>query len=187
VKISVLILGISGSPRKCGNTDTAVRVVLEEIEMLTSHKTKFIRICDLNIRFCTGCRFCMKSMECAIKEDDFHALWDEIVKADLIIMGAPVYWNSPPGPMKDFIDRTHTWYACPQKFPAGKRMGLISIAADSGFESHEDIMTCWAYYYGIKVVDKIRLLARETGDVKKNDDKINKLVSKMIKVLERMV
>lgn len=173
--MSGLILAISGSPRENGNTDTAVRVVLEKMKILTSRKIKFIRLCDMNIKSCIGCRACMSNMECAIKEDDFYPLWHEIVKADLLIMGAPVYWNGPPGPLKDFIDRTHAWYACPQKFPTGKKMGLISVAGDSGFESHEDIMTSWAYYYGMNVITKERLLVREVGDVGKNDAEIKKL------------
>jgi multimeric flavodoxin WrbA len=184
--MSGLILGISGSPRKNGNTDIAVKFVLEKLEMLTSQKVEFVRICDLKIKSCLGCRACMRNMECAIRDDDFYPLWNKIVRSDLIIIGAPVYWYSPPGIMKDFIDRTHAWYACPQKFPAGKKMGLISIATDSGFEVHEEIMTCWACYYGIDVTDKVRLLAREKGDLERNSEQminLNTFTSNMMKSL----
>jgi multimeric flavodoxin WrbA len=182
-----LILGISGSPRKNGNTDAAVIFILKKLEMLTSRKTEFIRICDLEIKPCLGCRACMRNMECAIREDDFYPLWNKIVSSDLVIIGAPVYWYSPPGPVKDFIDRTHAWYACPQKFPVGKKMGLISIAADSGFETHEEIMAVWANYYGIEVIDKVRILAREKGDLGKNNEhmnNLNKFTSNVMKSLD---
>lgn len=180
----MLILGISGSPRKHGNTDTAVKIVLQKIEELMPCSTKFLRTHDLDIKPCTGCRYCMKGMECAIQNDDFHKLWQVIVKAKLIILGAPIFWNSPPGAMKNFIDRTHTWYGCPDKFPSGKKMGLISVAGDSGFESHEDIMTCWAKFYGIKIIGKERVLAREKGDIMKNSNTVKQLNDFALAVLK---
>ena len=105
------VLGISGSPRKDGNTDIVVKYVLDEIKNQKGIDTKFIRVADFNIKPCAGCRGCMKEMRCVIEDDEFNQVFDDVMNATALILGAPVYWNSPPGVMKNFIDRTHTFYA----------------------------------------------------------------------------
>ena len=159
------ILGISGSPRRDGNTDIVVQHALDEIQQQTGIETKFIRVADVNIKPCIGCRGCMREMQCVINDDDFNSIFDEVMNAEGLILGAPVYWNSPPGVMKNFIDRAHTFYACPEKFPSGKIVGIISVATDSGFKSHEDIMQSWIRYYGGQIVGMARIYAREKGEV----------------------
>ena len=161
-----LEIGISGSPRKDGNTDVVVKRALDGIQQHSADVfTKFIRVADFNIKPCEGCRGCMEIMRCAIKDDDFDALFEDVMKADALVIGAPVYWNSPPGVMKNFIDRTHTFYACPEKFPSGKKVALIGVSAGGGFRSHEDAMGSWLRYYGAEIVDEIRVYAREKGEV----------------------
>jgi hypothetical protein len=68
--------------------------------------------------------------------------------------------------MKDFIDRSHGYYAS----KAGTLLSrldfaLISVATSSGFEPHEDIMLSWLEYYGARLVAKERVLARNKGDI----------------------
>ena len=159
------LLGISGSPRKDGNTDICVKRALDEIKKRKKMETKFIHVADFNIKPCEGCRKCMQLMRCAIDDDDFDDVFDEVMKAAALVIGAPVYWDSPPGVMKNFVDRTHTFYACPTKFPSGKKVGLISVSAGGGFTSHEHAMESWIRYYGMDIVGKIRIYAREKGEV----------------------
>ena len=92
-----------------------------------------------------------------------------------VILGAPVYWYGPPGAMKNYIDRSHAFYANRKAVRSTARFGVISIAADSGFSSHEAIMTSWLGYYGLPVVATVRLLGRETGDVMANAEALGKL------------
>lgn len=158
-----LVLGISGSPRKDGNTDVVVKRTLRIIEELKDVKTVFLRVADFNIAHCRGCRECMRIGECAIKDDDFNLILDKLMKAQLIVIGAPVFWNSPPGVMKDFIDRTHGFYT-DRKRLIGKKVGIISVATSSGFESHEDVLS-WLTVYGAEIAAKVRLYAREKGEV----------------------
>jgi len=75
---------------------------------------------------CKGCRECMETGECAIKDDDLDLILDRLMKAHLIVIGAPVYWDSPPGVMKDFIDRTHGFYLDHNRL-SGKKVGIISV------------------------------------------------------------
>lgn len=159
-------LGVSGSPRRGGNTDYAVRTVLELIrEHLPSVETEFMRVADHRIEHCRGCRECMETAECAIKGDDLDLLVEKMRRADLNVIGAPVYWYGPPGVMKDLIDRTHGFYPDSKRFE-GKKVALISVAADYGYPGHERTMG-WLEHYGAEVVAKIRLRAREKDDLRR--------------------
>jgi multimeric flavodoxin WrbA len=134
-----------------------------------------IRISDHEIRHCLGCRECMKIMRCAIRDDEFEQVFEEWNAADVLILGAPVYWLGPPGAMKDFIDRSHGVYARRAKPFAGKKAAIISVAADSGFQTHERILTTWLRHYGAEIVGQIRLLAREKDDLIGNPSELRKL------------
>lgn len=167
-------LGISGSPRRGGNTDNAVEITLGLIhEQLPEAETEFVRVADHRIEHCRGCRHCMEAVECAIEGDDLDLLVEKMQWADLIILGAPVYWYGPPGVMKDLIDRTHSFYPDNMRLE-GKKVALISVASTSGFPSHERIMS-WLQYYGAQIVAKVRLRAREKDDLGRRRTQMRKL------------
>ena len=76
--------------------------------------------------------------------------------------------------MKDFIDRTHGYYAC-GKVLAGKKAFVVSIAADSGFETHERVAESWLRSYGAEVAGELRLYAREKDDLRSSGEELKKL------------
>lgn len=49
------ILALSGSPRENGNTDQYLNIVLEECAAAGA-ETELVRVCDLNLKGCKGCR-----------------------------------------------------------------------------------------------------------------------------------
>lgn len=161
------ILGLSGSPRAGGNTDFAVQETLRQIAQRTDAATEFLRLRDYHIDPCVGCRQCMTLEDCFNHRDQFHEVWQKLVQADWLLLGAPVYWNGPPGMMKNFIDRSHAFYAAPEKAELrGKQAVILSVAADSGFEPHESVMQSWLRYYGVQILERVRLLAREKDDLR---------------------
>jgi len=172
--MDVFVLGISGSPRMEGNTDLAVRTALDEVHR-SGMKTRFLRIYDHRIESCRGCRECMKLGRCAIKNDDVEELIQLLVGSRGAVIGAPVYWDGPPGKMKDFIDRSHGYYASKAgTLLSALDFALISVATSSGFEPHEDIMLSWLEYYGAKLVAKERILARNKGDILNRPSELEK-------------
>ena len=168
------VLGISGSPRRGGNTDYAVKTTLDVInEHRTDAETEFLQITIYRIEHCQGCRHCMTHVECAIKDDDLQLLVDKMHAADLILLGAPVYWWGPPGILKDFIDRIHAFYPDDRRFQ-GKKVAIITVAAQSGFPSHEKVMS-WLKHYGAEYVGWLRLWAREMGELQKKPRQLKRL------------
>lgn len=102
--MNYLILIISGSPRKNGNTDYICGILKSEIERL-GETPKVIRIYDYNINPCISCRQCIKKNNCTIRDDMKH-LSTLLLNSDGIIIVSPVFFDNIPSKLKAFIDRT---------------------------------------------------------------------------------
>ncbi|MBU7024440.1 MAG: flavodoxin family protein [Theionarchaea archaeon] len=100
------VLGICGSQRKGGNTEKALDMVLST---LADHgiKTELVQLYNRDIRGCTSCRYCraMPVVECSIRDDFYPEIFEKMVRADGIILGAPVYFGSIPAKMKGLLER----------------------------------------------------------------------------------
>ena len=103
------VLAIMGSPRKNKNTDKLLDVFLNNLnkELYTIEK---VYLTNLEIKPCTGCEYCNKTGNCA-KKDDMTALYETIDNSQVIIVAAPVYFNSLNGLTKNMIDRCQRYWA----------------------------------------------------------------------------
>ena len=110
------VIGIVGSPRKGGNTETLTRIALEEIEK-EGVDTELIRLAEKDIQPCDGCRSCKQTGKCRI-QDDFPKIHAEMLKADGILLATPVYFGSASPQIKALIDRSG--YSSPRD-AAGRR------------------------------------------------------------------
>jgi multimeric flavodoxin WrbA len=97
------ILGIDGSPRKNGNTETLVNTILQGAEA-NGAETRHYKIAEMKLSPCLGCMDCRESGSC-IHEDDMTPLYDEIQSSDGIIIGSPVYMWQVSAQTKTFLDR----------------------------------------------------------------------------------
>ena len=163
---------IQGSPRRRGNTESAVRRLVEHLDGGT--EVSLVTLAELRVSRCIGCRRCISEGICAIADDDFPRLWGAIRLTDVIVQACPVYWHSPPGLMKDFIDRTHSTYP-DRGYLRGKRAYHLVVAADSGFETCETIMGSWITSYGGKVSGTARLLARDLGELEARPENLRRI------------
>ena len=173
---------IQGSPRKGGNTEYACRYIANSLEKRFA--VSLANLYDMNIRKCLGCQECLRTGKgCVIDDDDFAGLWKQIKQSDIIIQAAPVYWWSPPGLMKDFIDRTLAAYK-DEKCLAGKKGAIITVATSDGFERCEEILAVWAEHYGVDIQKKIRLRAEHKGDVEKSLKALSQLDELIDEIIE---
>ena len=100
------VIAINGSPRKGGNTETALKMVLKELEN-EGIQTEIIQVGNQAIRGCVGCNGCFKNRndKCVITGDDVNEWIQTIKDADGILLGSPVYYSGMSGTMKSFLDR----------------------------------------------------------------------------------
>jgi len=97
------VIGIVCSPRINGNTEILVQEALDSARN-NGADTKLIRLAKLKMAPCDGCFSCHKTGECHIK-DDMQQIYDELLGADGIILGSPVYFWNVSAQTKILIDR----------------------------------------------------------------------------------
>ena len=101
------IIGIVGSSRKGGNTETLTKIALEEIQK-AGIETELITLADKEIKPCDACLSCRQTGECHIK-DDLPPILKKMLEADGIILASPVYFGSASPQIKALIDRSGYW------------------------------------------------------------------------------
>jgi multimeric flavodoxin WrbA len=97
------VIGLVGSNRKDGNTNTLVERILEGARS-KAQETEKVFFADLSISPIGDCSACRKAGSCRI-DDDFNALMDKVLESDCVIFGTPLYWYGPSSQMKAFMDR----------------------------------------------------------------------------------
>ncbi|AKB33084.1 iron-sulfur flavoprotein [Methanosarcina siciliae HI350] len=105
----VKILGVSGSPRKNGNTDVLLESFLKGVESAGA-KTEKVLLRDYSIEPCIGCEGCRKAGTCTRTHDEMSLLYPEIEAAKGLILGSPTYNYNVTAQMKAFIDRLYPYY-----------------------------------------------------------------------------
>jgi len=104
----MIVLGISASPRKKGNTEILVKEALTSAGRLGA-ETVFWTVAGKKINGCQACLGCTPDGEC-VQEDDMTELYPLLIKADGLIFGSPVYYWSVSSQAKAVIDRTFCFY-----------------------------------------------------------------------------
>ncbi len=98
------ILGISGSPVGGSSTDLLVNAALEGASKFS--RTRFIRLNDQQIMPCQSCGQSPEPDYCFF-HDDMDRIYEAMAKAEGIILGSPIYFDSVSAQAKLFIDRTN--------------------------------------------------------------------------------
>jgi multimeric flavodoxin WrbA len=99
------VLGIVGSPRRGGNTETLVDKVLAGAQEAGALTDKIL-LNELAIAPCRACDACRKTGKC-VQQDDMQALLEQMERCQVWVLGTPVYYWGPTAQFKAFVDR---WY-----------------------------------------------------------------------------
>ncbi len=119
------VVTINGSPKKNGNTATALDAVTAA---LTENGIETERI-DIGTRAIHGCIACgkcfeMKNRRCILDDDILNATLETVFTADGIVVGSPVHYAGIGGALKSFLDRAF--------FVAAANSGLFRHKAAAG-------------------------------------------------------
>jgi multimeric flavodoxin WrbA len=101
------VLGIIGSPRKGGNTETLINSVLSGAAEQGAETSVFY-LNDLNIKGCQACLYCKTHAKCAI-EDDMQPIYEAFLEADGLAIGTPIYMWQMTAQTKLFLDRLYAF------------------------------------------------------------------------------
>jgi multimeric flavodoxin WrbA len=147
-------IAINGSPRKQGNTATLLNKALAGAASLGA-ETEIVNLYDIDYKGCQSCYACKlkggKSYGKCAQQDGLTPVLERIRKADVLIMGSPLYLAMISGEMKTFLERFMYPYVkysiTPPRslFPGKPSIGFIYTMGQS-----EDGMRAMGYDWQIK-------------------------------------
>jgi len=97
------VLILNGSPKREGNTATALREVEKTLHQ-EGIETEFIHIGNKDIHGCMACNRCWNIGQCVI-DDPVNEIAEKMTEADGLLIGSPVYFSSPSGQLIALLDR----------------------------------------------------------------------------------
>jgi len=100
------VLGISGSPRKGGNTDTLINTALSVLAE-EGFQTEFLTMAGSPVKGCLACGGCgkVKEVRCVQEDPAFDGMVKRFIEADAILVGSPVYFGSATPEIMALLDR----------------------------------------------------------------------------------
>lgn len=145
---SLKVLGLSGSPRKNGNTARVLGWVEDELRA-RGHATERLAVADYALQGCVGCYLCQNhpgELFCSRKDRGLELL-GKIVEADLVIYSTGLYWWDFTAQLKLLIDR-HFCLVHGSNDPAthaslieNKPLALLVTACDHAGEGNSDLIS----------------------------------------------
>ena len=105
-KHNMKVLLINGSPRKKGNTFTALSEAANTLEK-NGIETEIVSIGAKPIRGCIACNQCKAKPlgRCVFDDDLCNIVAEKMAQADALIVGSPVYYGQPNGSLLSLIQR----------------------------------------------------------------------------------
>lgn len=141
----VYCIGLATSPRKGGNTEILLEKALEGAEKAGA-KTELISLNKYKFSPCLACDGCFKEGKCVVN-DDMQLIYEKMLKADRIILAAPIFSMGMCAQAKSMIDRTQRFWSTkyilkqnviPDKDRRYPRKGIFISASGS---NHKDVFT----------------------------------------------
>lgn len=136
----MMVLGIVGSPRTSGNSNTLLEQALAGAASAGA-QTELLRVAELSISGCRSCGSCEESDGCQI-QDAMQDVYPRLLKADVILLATPVFFYGVPAQLKALIDRCQACFCkrrrekkqTPHRVARGRGY-LIGVAA----QKHQDL------------------------------------------------
>ncbi len=154
------ITAIYGSPRKDGNTDLLLKSFLKGIEENGRQQALEIYLRDLDFGPCIECGGCDKTGRCVLK-DDMSTVYTQLLKSDIVVLAAPVFFYSLNAQAKAMIDRCQClWVA---KYVLGMNTGservgkgrgvYLGTSGSKGRKNFDGIFLTLRYFFDVIDVD----------------------------------
>lgn len=129
------VIGISGSPRRGGNTETLLKEVLRGAEEAGAETRLFI-LSRMSISPCRHCDGCLAEGQCVVK-DDMWLIYPELESLDALVLASPIHFYGVTAQAKAMIDRCQAFwarkYVLKRRIAAKKRKGVFVSVGGTRF------------------------------------------------------
>jgi len=140
------VLIINGSPRKGGNTATAI-AEMEKVFAANGIETEVMEIGKENIAGCKACGACAKLGKC-VNDDIVNLAAAKFAEADGLVLASPVYYASANGTIVSFCDRLFYSAHCNKSMKVG---AAIAVARRGGCSATFDQLNKYFTISGMPV------------------------------------
>lgn len=156
------VIGILGSPRKNGNTETLVQEVLNAAAGNGNQVEKYF-LDQMDSRGCQACMYCKSHDRCKL-DDDISRLMESMKTADAVVFGAPIYYYQFCSQFRQFIDRLYVFFNLDfsTKLPKGKKAVVITSQGNPDVRSFDSVFVDFDRLlatYGFDKVGAIHMVA----------------------------
>jgi multimeric flavodoxin WrbA len=107
--MAVTVLGLAGSPRRKGNTETLLDWTLAAAEAAGAEVVK-LRIRELGVAGCLACDGCAETGVCIVN-DGMDRIFPHLRSADSIALAAPIFSMGMAAQAKAMVDRCQAFWA----------------------------------------------------------------------------
>lgn len=161
--MALKVLAFAGSPRRGGNSETLLDWMLDAMRSEPGVEVEKIALSEANINQCRGCNQCEKLNRC-VQRDGMDTVHDKLIKADCIILAAPIFCMGICAQAKALIDRAQVFRSRKYilKLPIvpperkGKRLGVFLSTAGQTWSYVFDaaIPSVKCFFHVIEVNDR---------------------------------
>lgn len=156
------VLGITGSPRRGGNTEILMEEALRSARA-AGCATDIFLMSGRRVAPCDACGGCVATGECVVG-DDMRELSALMARADGIVFGSPVYFGSVSAQLKAVMDRTFAQLQ--RRSLEGKAAGALVATRRVGAAQARSLIYAYAIAQGMLVAGGAIGYGREPGDVR---------------------
>ncbi len=130
-KKSKNVLVLLGSPREDGNS-TRLAFAFADGASRAGHRVQFVRLAELDIAPCDGCRECWsRASEPCVIRDDMDSVYPLLRRADVLVFATPLHFYAWSTPAKALTDRLYCLAPEFKRNLKGKASVLLATAADA--------------------------------------------------------
>jgi len=123
------VVVITASPRKNSNSTAMAKAFMDEARA-NGHQVKHLDAVELHIKGCNACDACYSKGVPCVFDDNFNAIADDILSADVIVLCAPVYFYTFPTQMKAVLDKFYAFAIGRKTQIRNKQWALISCCEE---------------------------------------------------------
>ena len=142
------ILVLTGSPNKCGTSNTLVAAFKKGAEE-SGHSVEIFDCAKENIHPCLGCGACHMHSDC-VQKDEGNNLVAKVLGCDVVVFATPVYYFGMSAQLKMAIDRFYCHNG------AITRKNLKSILIATAWNSDVEVMSALVKHFD-KIFDYLHM------------------------------
>ncbi len=135
------VIAINGSPKKRGNTFTALTIVADRLKT-AGIEVEIVQVGSMKLSGCIACNACARAQKykCMAFDDELNDIIAKVMNSDGIILGSPVYFAGVSGTMKAFLDRLFFVFAVhPPVLRHKVGAGLVAVRRSGGMTTLDEL------------------------------------------------